>query len=60
MTRVRLSEKGLQLTAKIDELYQRNAGALADDVVQPGQLEEVNNVLNSLERYWSRLVNFTR
>jgi DNA-binding MarR family transcriptional regulator len=60
MTRVRLSEKGLQLTAKIDELYQRNAGALADGVVQPGQLEEVNNVLNSLERYWSRLVNFTR
>jgi len=60
MTRVRLSEKGLQLTAKIDELYQRNAEALADGVVQPGQLEEVNTVLNSLERYWSRLVNFTR
>lgn len=60
MTRVRLSEKGLQLTAKIDELYQRNADALADGIVQPGQLEEVNNVLNSLERYWSRLVNFTR
>ena len=60
MTRVRLSEKGLQLTAKIDELYQRNAEALADGVVQPGQLQEVNTVLNSLERYWSRLVNFTR
>ena len=60
MTRVRLSEKGLQLTAKIDELYQRNAEALADGVVQPGQLEELNHVLNSLERYWSRIVNFTR
>jgi DNA-binding MarR family transcriptional regulator len=60
MTRVRLSEKGLDLTAKIDDLYQRNAEALAAGVVAPGQLEELNNVLNSLERYWSRLVNFTR
>ncbi len=60
MTRVRLSEKGLELTAKIEDLYQRNADALAAGVVEPGQLEELNNVLNSLERYWSRLVNFTR
>ena len=60
MTRVRLSEKGLELTGKIEELYQRNADALAEGVVKPGQLEELNNVLNSLERYWSRLVNFTR
>ena len=60
MTRVRLSEKGLELTAKIDDLYQRNADALAEGIVSEDQLAELNNVLNSLERYWSRLVNFTR
>ncbi len=60
MTRVRLSDKGLELTAKIDELYQRNAEALAEGVVTAEQLRDLNNVLNGLERYWSRLVNFTR
>lgn len=60
MTRVKLSEKGLELTAKIDDLYQRNASALGDGIVTAEQLKELNTVLNSLERYWSRLVNFSR
>ena len=60
MTRVRLSDKGLDLTAKIDQLYQRNADALGQGVVTGEQLKELNSVLNGLERYWSRLVNFTR
>lgn len=60
MTRVRLSDKGLELTAKIDQLYQRNADALGQGVVTGEQLKELNTVLNGLERYWSRLVNFTR
>ncbi len=60
MTRVRLSEKGLELTAKIDKLYERNAEAVAEGIVSQEQLTELNNVLNGLERYWSRLVNFTR
>lgn len=60
MTRVKLSDKGLDLTAKIDELYQRNSDQLSDGIVTAVQLEELNGVLSSLERYWSRLVNFTR
>ena len=60
MTRVRLSEKGLELTAKIDQLYERNAEAVAEGIVSQEQLSELNSVLNGLERYWSRLVNFTR
>ena len=60
MTRVKLSDKGLQLTAKIDELYQKNAEQLSQGVVTGEQLKELNAVLNSLERYWSRIVNFTR
>jgi DNA-binding MarR family transcriptional regulator len=50
MTRVKLSEKGLDLTAKIDDLYQRNANALGDGIVAGEQLKELNTVLNSLER----------
>ncbi len=60
MTRVRLSEKGLDLTAKIEELYQRNADAIGDGIATAEQLQELNNVLNGLERYWSRIVNFAR
>ena len=60
MTRVRLSEKGLELTAKIEDLYQRNADAIGDGIATADQLQELNNVLNGLERYWSRIINFAR
>jgi DNA-binding MarR family transcriptional regulator len=54
-TRVSLSEKALELTARINELYQRNAeelsGSLAED-----QLKTVNTALLGLERYWSSMV----
>ena len=56
-TRVSLSEKALELTARINELYQRNAeelsGSLAED-----QLKTVNTALLGLERYWSSLVKY--
>jgi DNA-binding MarR family transcriptional regulator len=56
-TRVSLSEKALELTARINELYQRNAeelsGSLAED-----QLKTVNSALLGLERYWSSLVKY--
>lgn len=60
MTRVRLSEKGLDLTGKIEELYERNAEAISDGIATATQLKELNDVLNGLERYWSRIVNFVR
>jgi DNA-binding MarR family transcriptional regulator len=56
-TRVSLSERALELTARINELYQRNAeelsGSLAED-----QLKTVNTALLGLERYWSSLVKY--
>ncbi len=60
MTRVRLSEKGLDLTARIDDLYRRNAEEIAGRLMSPEQLENVNAGLMSLERYWSDLVNYPR
>lgn len=59
MTRVRLSQKGLELTAKIDELYARNAAQIEGKIATEEELKQLNKTLQSLERYWSNLVSFT-
>lgn len=56
-TRVRLSQKALDLTSKIDELYRRNAEELAGSLPED-QLKNVNGVLLGLERYWSSLIKY--
>jgi len=58
MTRVRLSQKGLELTAKIDELYARNAAEIEGWIATEEELKQLNKTLQSLERYWSNLVSF--
>ena len=60
MTRVKVSEKGLELCERIDELYQTNASQLERDVVSKGQLQDTNQVLNSIERYWSNYITYSR
>jgi DNA-binding MarR family transcriptional regulator len=56
-TRVSLSEKALELTARINELYQRNAEELSGSSAED-QLKTVNTALLGLERYWSSLVKY--
>lgn len=58
MTRVRLSPKGLELTAKIDQLYARNAAEIDGKVATADELKQLNQILTGLERYWSNLVSF--
>ena len=60
MTRVRLSDKGLGLTEKIDQLYQRNAADLANGVASEDQLTEINRTLMVIERYWSSYISYMR
>lgn len=60
MTRVRVSEKGLELTERIDELYQNNARQLEQEVIREDELQAANRVLNSLERYWSNYITYPR
>lgn len=60
MTRVRVSEKGLELCTRIDELYQTNASQLESEVVTRDQLGSTNQVLNALERYWSNYITYSR
>jgi DNA-binding MarR family transcriptional regulator len=60
MTRVRVSEKGLALCNRIDELYQINALELEREVVTQEQLTSTNQVLSALERYWSNYISYSR
>jgi DNA-binding MarR family transcriptional regulator len=60
MTRVRVSQKGLELTERIDQLYQNNAVDLERDVVRQEQLAATNQVLSALERYWSNYITYSR
>src|SRR4051794_41631274 len=45
MTRIRLSRKGLEVTTKIGELYQRNVQDLAGKYVVEEQLRQANATL---------------
>ena len=60
MTRVRVSEKGLELTQRIDQLYQNNARELEREVISRDQLAGTNQVLSALERYWSNYITYLR
>jgi DNA-binding MarR family transcriptional regulator len=60
MTRVRVSEKGLGLCNRIDELYQTNASELEREVIAQEQLTSTNQVLSALERYWSNYISYSR
>ncbi|MGF1475078.1 MAG: MarR family winged helix-turn-helix transcriptional regulator [Geminicoccaceae bacterium] len=59
-TRVRLSDKGLDLTSKIALLYERHAGEVSNGIADHDQLMAMNRVLLSLERFWSNDINYRR
>lgn len=60
MTRVKVSQKGLELCERVDALYQKNAMELVRDVVTEEQLQSTNEVLTSLERYWTNYITYSR
>jgi DNA-binding MarR family transcriptional regulator len=60
MTRVKVSRKGLELCERVDALYQNNAMELERDVVNEDQLTSTNQVLTSLERYWTNYITYSR
>jgi DNA-binding MarR family transcriptional regulator len=55
-TRIRLSEKGLDLCKKIDELYQRNVDLVSKEM-NVSNLVELNKTLSLLERFWTDYIN---
>lgn len=56
-TRVRLSEKGLELCTRIDELYERHINDLKNGEPNEDALADVNESLHALERYWTDFIN---
>ena len=60
MTRVKVSQKGLELCERVDALYQKNAMELESEVVTEDQLTSTNEVLTSLERYWTNYITYSR
>ena len=55
-TRIKLSEKGLNLCKKIDALYQRNIDALGKEM-QNSDLTALNKTLSHLEKFWTDYIN---
>lgn len=54
--RIKLSEKGLALCAKIDDLYQRNCDSLAKET-DLNAMQNLNKTLELLERFWTDYIN---
>lgn len=52
-TRIRLSDKGLSLCKKIDELYARHLEQLKTTTPTIEELSKMNETLASLERFWT-------
>lgn len=58
--KVRLSDKGKALCAKIDELYDRNVNDLSSKGMGPDVIKDTNKNLKVLEDYWSLFINPVR
>jgi len=56
--RVRLSDKGLELCARINDMFDRHAGALGDAGVSSGELANAGGAYRNLERFWISLLNY--
>ena len=54
--RIKLSQKGLDLCKRIDDLYQRNVDQLAKEV-DINTLKDLNKTLSILERSWTDYIN---
>lgn len=51
--RVRVSEKGLDLCDKISALHERHIAVLAEGKIDAAALDEINQSLRALERFWA-------
>ena len=55
-TRIKLSEKAIDLCTKIDALYQRNIDVLSKETNQ-AELTSLNKTLTTLENFWTHYIN---
>ena len=55
--RVRLSEKGKDLHAKLAQMFERHSAKLPDGALAPAKLAAISETLFSLGRYWNEILN---
>ena len=55
-TRIKLSDKGLSICKKIDELYQRNVDSISKEL-DIAAFNSLNNTLTVLEHFWTDYIN---
>lgn len=55
-TRIKLSEKAVNLCKRVDALYQRNIDTLSKETTEP-ELFSLNKTLTSLENFWTHYIN---
>jgi DNA-binding MarR family transcriptional regulator len=57
--RVRLTEKGQEIRATVESLFQRHAdGILSKEVTGDVQLQQINASLRRMERYWTDQIRY--
>lgn len=54
--RIKLSDKGLALCKRVDDLYQRNVDGLSKEM-DLNTLTTLNKTLSTLERFWTDYIN---
>ncbi len=55
--RVRLSDKGKGLHAKLAQMFERHSGKLSDGALAPAKIGGANETLHALGRYWNEILN---
>jgi DNA-binding MarR family transcriptional regulator len=53
---VKLSEKGIKLHDKLDELFTMHAKALAHEGIDANKATQLDNMLTTLEGFWTSLL----
>jgi len=55
--RVRLSQKGLELCAKLDAMHDRHIASLTGTPVDESTIESTNAALKRVDRFWTQIVD---
>jgi len=55
--RVRLTQKGLELCAKLDAMHDRHITSLTGTPVDEPTLESTNQALKRIDRFWTQIVD---
>lgn len=56
--RVKLSDKGLALCVRINDMFDRHAASLTDAGIEKDSLADVSGAYRNLERFWISMLNY--